>query len=227
MIDKVNVAFARLQFGGFVTGGLCDWWHETLVKAKADPRIDRVLKIKGECFPTQVTRNQIIEQAQQNKVDFVVMVDHDMIPDANWWDVAFTFAYQYRKSYKEPCIVAAPCCANDGKVVVCRCEYVEADGQTKLRMKHFTAEEVQQLTGVGEVALVPTGLSLWDVQAFDRLEKPYYFFKLNDDETKCEWTEDYVCAVNMLNAGVRQFVTWDNWAGHYKPVVLGKPSIKG
>src|SRR3972149_2894222 len=87
---KLSLMFAFFPYNGTSTGTsigfpVMAWWGETLLKLRTDPRfVNRVQYVEvwsKADTPITMTRNKAVRDAQQRKVDVLVMVDSDMHPD--------------------------------------------------------------------------------------------------------------------------------------------------
>ena len=80
-MPKYRIFIARFP-GEFHENPDCtNWLVNTIVQAKQDPRIEKVMSWYRSDTPITMTRNMAIEVAREVKADFVVMVDSDMKPD--------------------------------------------------------------------------------------------------------------------------------------------------
>lgn len=104
------------------------------------------------------------------------------------------------------------------------------------KLKMFGRQEAAMLTGVGPCAAQPTGCIAMDMRLFEMAEPDpingkgwfYYEFK-NGHHAKKDSTEDVTCTRDMAMIVQKKLgynpllCAWDCWAGHVKPVIVGKP----
>jgi hypothetical protein len=178
-----------------------DWYIETLLKAKADPRISDIFHWRRGDTPVPMLRNLAVEAAQLYGVDLLLIMDSDMNPDAYlhtnsrkigiepaakaFWESSLEFVL----SSKEPCVVAAPYCGPGRyqNVYVFQWSTLRNDDSaSNLKLEMFTREEAARRGGIEEVAAVPTGLCLIDMRIFRNLPVPYFYYEWNGDGLKCE-----------------------------------------
>lgn len=239
---KFNLFIARFPYGRREDPDVTDWLVSTVLKAKADPRIGDVKQKYFDDTPVTMTRNLAVELARREKSDFLLMLDSDMSFDCElesdsrarpFWDTAFDFAVNHYE--KGPCVVGAPYCGPPPheRVYVFRWALRESGiDETLPRLEAFGREEAAQRTGFEEVAALPTGLILYDLRAFDKIETPYFYYSYVDQtESKKMGTEDILNTRNLSLNGVPQYVNWYAWAGHWKmkkvrkPVVIAKEDV--
>ena len=85
--------------------------------------------------------------------------------------------------------------------------------------------------GIQEVAALPTGLILIDMQAIQKFtehhDPPFFYYEYDTDkQTKKASTEDVTFTRDLSLAGIKQYCNWDAWAGHWKrELVYGPPKI--
>ena len=236
-----RVLFARFPFGRADDPDTTDWLVETVLKAKADPRVAEVLHWRIDDTPITLGRNRCLEAAKRAGADLVVMVDSDMKPDAYlasnpnrlgadplarpFWDTSFDFWWRH----DGPCLVAAPYCGPPPheNVYVFRWATYESDNpNTDLRLEQYPREEAAQRHGIEEAAALPTGLILIDLRALDTIKPPYFRYEWTDrTESEKASTEDVVFTRDISLAGVPNYVTWGSWAGHWKRKCVGRPAL--
>jgi hypothetical protein len=111
------------------------------------------------------------------------------------------------------------------------------------QLQMYGREEVEQFTGIQDVAALPTGLIMYDMRVFDLWPVPYFEYQWSGDGLPCErcgerkpgprakksGTEDVVLTRNISLIGQRKLgynpckCNWDAWAGHWKPKLVRKP----
>lgn len=111
-----------------------------------------------------------------------------------------------------------------------------ADSRVKLAM--VERREAALLTGVGSCAAQPTGCIAIDMRLFALMEpdlengKGWFYYEYTDGrQAKKASTEDVTFSRDASMIVHRKLgynpllVAWDCWAGHVKPVTIGKPAI--
>lgn len=136
-----------------------------------------------------LSRNRAVEMARELKADYLMFMDSDMSFPAD----ALTRLLQIQQEFN---------CEVSG------CNYVMR--QTPFRSLVYGLEE--QITGVAEVAKLPTGLMLIDMKVFDRLVRPYFRFPVQEEAEGVEpkmGGEDYYFCDTVRAAGGRIFMDTD------------------
>ncbi len=233
-MSKHSVFVARFPYKGDEKSTVTDWLVETVLKMKADPTVGDIFQKAFDDTPITMTRNAACLAAREAGADYLLMVDNDMAPDIDkglpgfvpFWDAAWPFA-----KARGDAIVAAPYCGPPPN----ECVYVfhwhqdqtgAADPGFALRM--IDREYASTLTGVREVAALPTGLLLLPVAALSRLPLPWFAYEWKDrHEAQKASTEDVYFTRNASLAGVKCYCAWDSWAGHHKGKLVGKPQPLG
>lgn len=244
--SPLKLMFARFPGGGMDAADVTDWLVGAVIAAKSEPRISEVLNFRITDTPITMGRNACIEAAKKSGVDFLVMVDNDMKPDAYlpanphkllpdptarpFFESSFEFAYQQRKLGK-PCIIGAPYCGPPPfeNVYVFQWsdwETGEPTDTADIRLEQFTREEAAKLHGIQQVAALPTGLIIIDMQAIPHTDPPYFYYEWEDEtESKKASTEDVTFTRDLGLNGVPQFCNWDAWCGHWKKKCVGRPIL--
>jgi hypothetical protein len=236
------------------------WLVKTVIACKDDPNLDGQ-SVYEDLVDTPITmsRNRAVEIAQRNQCDLVLMVDSDMAPDLYvetdkrarpFWPTAFEF---FRKHYdKGPCVIGAPYCGppphptlgGSENVYVFQWRNIETGTENDdWSLEQFSREEAAKRAGFEDVAALPTGLVLFDMRAFDLIDKPYFYYEYEGageecphchqrargpESRKCS-TEDVTVTRDIsMNCLIKNgynplYVAWDSWAGHHKPKCVGKP----
>lgn len=243
---KVKLMICRFPGGYSENPDVTDWLVQTVCLMKADERIDdEIINFRRTDTPITMTRNLAIEEAVKREVDFVVMVDNDMKPDAYhesnsnaisfdpnaklFWQSSFDFAYQMKKQGM-PCCIAAPYCGPPPVENVYVFEWANRESDTadegEVRLEQFTRESTRHLCGIQEVAALPTGLILIDMEGIKRLTPPYFYYEYGTEyETNKASTEDVAFTRDLSMVGVKQYCNWDAWAGHWKMKCVGRPLL--
>jgi hypothetical protein len=201
-----------------------------------DPRIHTLFTWQKDDTPITMSRNAAIEAAKECGADFVLMVDSDMCPDTPvaygiaqpFWKSSFDFALAQRAAGK-PCCVGAPYCGPPPheNIYVFLWRNVESncpDSVRNMALCQYTRDDAARMTGIREVAALPTGLIIIDMQGMKRIAPPYFYYEFNEPlQSKKQSTEDVTFTRDLSIRGVPQFCNWDAWAGHWKWKCVGKP----
>lgn len=245
---KLNVMIARYPYAGNSGYGseipdIGDWLVETVLEMKEDPRVGEVIPWRKADTPIPAVRNESVMVAKQNGCDLLLMIDSDNVPDYElkrgdttakpFWKTAFDHLYQHYD--KGPCVVGAPYCGPPPheNVYVFQVSNRESEhAGVDFQVDQFSRHQAAERTGIERVAALPTGLILFDLRVFDYLPPPWFYYEWSD---KYQWkkasTEDVTATRDLwFHAHLAQqpfplYVTWDCWAGHVKPKVVGKPQI--
>lgn len=244
---KVNVFFAFFPYGG--NGGISSehpsirtWFARTVQACQRDERVGQIFDRDFSDTPITMTRNAAVREAKMVGADFLVMCDSDQHPDRHlglpgarpFWESSFEFAYERRRKDLVT-IVGAPYCGPPPteNVYVFRWSRWETDSATPdFRLEQYGREETVALSGIRECAALPTGLILFDLNAFDLVKPPYFYYEYTDEyETEKASTED-VTATRDLSIVCQErhgyspvFCNWDAWAGHWKPKCVERPRL--
>jgi hypothetical protein len=228
----LDVAVARFPYMNQEHPAVGSWLARTLLALDRHPRVRGVFEKAYNDTPVTMTRNQAVAEALAAGCRFLVLVDSDMVPDLpgseKFLPAALDFAIQHA-DHTGPCVVGAPYCGPPPE----ECVYVfqwerhnqgRADPSFSLQMIH--RDDAARRGGYEEVAALPTGLMLIDLEGVRRLPEgePWFDYEWADARrTRKASTEDVYFTRNLSLAGVKNYVAWDCWAGHVKQVVVGKP----
>ena len=243
---QFKVMIARFPFLASEHPDVTEWFAETVMKAKADPRISEVITRSYNDTPITMTRNLALKDALDNGVDFVTMVDSDMKPDAYlasnpnklgtmprakpFWESSLSFMLDHRQAGLGPSMVAAPYGGPPPfenvyvfQWINIQSDHPEPDG----KLEAISREEAARWTGILEVGALPTGLCMIDTGALSRLPPPWFEYEYADPpfNTRKATTEDVFFTRNMSLAGMPVYCNWDAWAGHWKRKCVGVPRV--
>lgn len=227
-MSKHTVMFARFPFGNQECPDSSDWLVRSILKAKADERIGDILHARIDDTPITMSRNRVVVAAIQRKVDYLVMIDSDMKPDCEpdgklFWDSSWEFMMQQR----EPCVIAAPYCGpppHENVYVFQWGNKMNRAANPDFTLDQFTREHAAQMSGITEVAALPTGLMILDMRAIEKLKPPFFYYEWKDGfETEKASTEDVTFTRDLSMVGVKCFCNWDAWAGHWKRHLVRRP----
>jgi hypothetical protein len=222
---------AQFPGGGVTTMHTSPWLLETYAKMRDDPRIGvgNVMLWQVADTPITMTRNKCLVVAEQQGVDFVLMLDNDMHFDLPYgdakpfWDEAFPFAI----NHPGPCVIGAPYCGPppNENVYVFRFENTQSDDPNpNFLLRPYDRHHAATLHGIQRVAALPTGLMLIDMRAVKVLPHPRFYYEWTDTtHSEKASTEDVTFSRDLTYAGVPLYCTWDSWAGHIKPKMVAKP----
>lgn len=243
---RYKLFIARFPYGGLEESDLADWLVTNVCAMKQHPLCDpEIQSQKFNDTPITMTRNRAIEIARLCGADFLLMLDSDNAPDmclpsnpnrsrllessqmVPFLPTAFTFLVKQREA-GTPAVIGAPYCGPSPE----QCVYVfqwctKSSGINPLiSLEMIPREEAAKLRGIREVAALPTGVILFDMQAFDKVEPPYTFYEWSDHrELQKASTEDVACTRDLSLAGVKQYCHWSAWAGHWKRELVGPPAL--
>jgi hypothetical protein len=243
-MSGVRVMVARFPFGRSENPAIADWLVETVVKMKADERIGEIIPWRLDDTPITMGRNRCIEWALASEIDFLLLIDNDMEPDAHlrggmsplpvhpeakpFWDTSFDFLLAKRRA-SELAVVAAPYCGPPPheNVYIFHWSTLESDNDAApFSLGQYSREHADAMRGIQEVAALPTGLMLLDMEGVKRLEPPYFYYEWPDERAQEKAsTEDVTFTRDLSLQGVSQYCNWDAWAGHWKRKCVGRPVI--
>jgi hypothetical protein len=240
-----RLMIARFPYMRIEDPDVTDWLVTTVIAAREDKRIlSPIVRYRRVDTPIPMCRNQAACAAIEQEVDFLLMVDSDMSPDAYlpgnpyalgqsttakpFWHSSFDFAVQMRKQ-GTPCMIAAPYCGPPPheNVYVFRWTTLQGDHPNiDHALSQFTREDAAERRGIERVAALPTGIILVDVQSLKKLKSPYFYYEWTDSrETDKASTEDVTFTRDPGLLDVPIFCNWDAWAGHWKDKCVGKPTV--
>ena len=256
---QLKVMIATFSYGG--NGGFASthpdvmkWLLETVPKIKADPRVEMVCHADLVDTPITMTRNLAVQEAQRQGIDVLLMIDSDQAPDYlvgidpnahPFWDTSFDFLCKHYE--RGPCVIGSPYCGPPAVTENCYVfrwiDFVTDDPNANHKLEAYSRAEAANLAGIQECAALPTGLILFDMRAFDLVERPYFYYEWADEGKQCEHcgqkkpgpqaqkhsTEDVTATRDISFHGMLKldynplFCNWSAWAGHWKPKCVGKP----
>jgi hypothetical protein len=245
---KMKLYFAFFPYSG--SGGVSSqhpsiqrWFVRTMLEAKKDERIAEIYDEDLSETPITMTRNRAVQNARKVGADVLIMCDSDQWPDLYhgqdplakpFFPSSFDFLYK-RRIEGHPVVVGAPYCGppNQELVYVFKWANWQTDHpNVDMRLEMFTREEAAVRSGIEEVAALPTGLIMFDMQVFDTIDPPYFYYEYTDAfEQEKASTEDVTCTRDLALHGVKAYgrspihCNWDSWAGHMKPKCVGKPKL--
>lgn len=239
---KFSVMFTRFPGNNSDHPDTTDWLVETVMKAKADPRISDVFRWRKTDTPIPMVRNQAVLQAKRAGADYLVMIDNDMKVDAflksnphrmgedanakPFWDSTLDWMLAHRDV---PGVVGAPYCGPppiENVYVFYWRHQQENHPEVDMILSQYAREEVANRSGIEEVGALPTGLVMIDMRVFNYLEPAWFYYEWTDKyESEKASTEDVTFTRDLSLQGMPCWCNWDSWAGHWKPKCVGRPTV--
>lgn len=235
--EKVDVIVCVFTYNSFCHVDLLTYTHMVTQQLQNHPRVGMVKIASSHGYPTDRVRNAVLKEAHKCGYHFALMLDDDMKPDLLLSDpkagaVPFApTAIDFALAHDGPCFVGAPYCAGPPyqEVVVMknRERFPDQPDKSGHALDKYTRDEAAGMSGVGEVAALPTGCLLVDTRVTQILPPPWFSYEYADPpyNTALASTEDVVFTRNAHWCGVRQFCTWSSWSGHWKRLLTGKPRV--
>ncbi len=240
---KRSLLICTFNYGGHADQSVIDYLLDLQTESDQHPAFgkERTFRLNFNTTPLDMARNRAVVNAEANNVDYLMMIDSDMFPDLHIDPSGkpikevpnakpfFTSSINWMMDNPEPTVVAAPYC---GPPPVENC-YVFRWGAKQshcpppnFRVEQYGREEAAGMTGITEVAALPTGVMLIDMRVFKNWSHPRFYYEFTDK--RCidkASTEDVTFSRDMLALGFKCYCNWDAWAGHNKTKVVGKPLI--
>ncbi len=226
---------------------IASWLADTKAEFDADERVSVFDHVVYSDTPITMTRNLSVVEARRDGVDVLVMVDSDQFPDyhldrpGSKRFMPSSFNYLYERYERGPNVVLAPYCMGPPKQVVAVFDWAnwtDEHPDQDMRLVKFGRKEAAKFGGIQECAAGPTGLSMFDMRIFDITEpadikedwKGWFYYEYTN-KYACEKgsTEDVAATRDMSLMGIEALgynpmhCNWDAWAGHWKPLCVGKP----
>ena len=246
MPKPVSVMITRFPGGGFERADTTDWLVQTILSMKKDPRIDpeKISKWRIADTPITMGRNHAVKKAEEEGVDFLVMIDADMAPDAYhasntsrlaldphaklFWDSSFDFAYDQRYKHDAPCMVATPYCGPSPheNIYIFHWENKESGHpiDQDMSLEQYSRRHASEMHGIVECGALPTGLILIDMLTVKGAPEPLFYYEWTDkSEIRKASTEDVTFTRDACLRGFPVFCNWDAWCGHWKWKCVGRP----
>ena len=245
---QFRVGLVVFSYGGMVRDDLLLWFADVYGRLLADDRVHSIAKWKVNETPTDMARNKAVQEAKEFKVDYLLMLDNDMMndlylvapahqysayspPPANqvveFWKSSWNFILERRRE-RALAAVAAPYCGPPPNELVYVNEFKNLESHPvdpQFHLGTIGREDASRRRGFEKVASTPTGCLLIDMRCFDLIQPPYFHYEYEDATcSKKISTEDTVCTRNLVMAGAEMWVNWEAWSGHWKEKLVGKPS---
>lgn len=251
---KLRVRVALFCFAGngqysAITPHIASWLAETQSEFDKDERVEFFDHAIYSDTPITMTRNLAVVEARKDKVDVLVMVDSDQYPDFHqdrpnakpFMPTSFDFIYQ--RYERGPHVVVAPYCGAPPTQVVFVFQWAnwtDDNMEQDMRLVKYGRNQAAQMAGIQECAAGPTGLCMFDMRAFELTEpnpsersesRGWFYYEYTDRfASQKASTEDVTATRDISLLGCRllgynpMYCNWDAWAGHWKPICVGKPN---
>lgn len=229
---------------------IATWLTESIATLKTDERVEMADYVIYSDTPITMTRNLAVVEGRRDNVDVLVMVDSDQNPD---WHIdrpnakpfiPSSFDFIYERYDRGPHVVMAPYCGGPPQQVVFVFQWsnwTDDHPDQDMRLTKYGRKTASQMGGIQECAAGPTGLSMFDMRIFDVTEPPdsendstwkgwFYYEYTNKYACAKGSTEDVTATRDMSLMGCQKlgynpvYCNWDAWAGHWKPLCVGKPT---
>lgn len=236
MEQKFRLMLARFPYGGEERHEIANWVAAATGWAARNDFVSAFLLWEINDTPITMCRNQAVEEAIRQKVDFLVMLDSDMVPDINkakpFLPTAFEFAVGRYAS--APTIVAAPYCTAPPDQLPTMGRWRTFRDGFPVKADLYTREEAANFTGITAVPFLGTGLMLIDMRVFTgfgglTLPMPWFEYEWTTAARSAKaTTEDMYFTRNVATLFAKigldvNHVAWDCWAYHVKKSFIGKP----
>lgn len=209
----LDVLIARIARGKWERSEVGTWLAQCYCDALTGRvKIGRLIHELVDAEPTSVARNAAVRVARRESFDVLFMVDADMVPAGGF----FMHALRFLKDATGAVIIGSPYC---GVPPACDVQVMKPG-----TFERYTRDEAKALTGNTAVGAIGTGLLAFNVAAFDKLSPPYFDYEYPDERRETvSRTEDVSFTRRLTEAGGRVFAAWDEWSGHAKEAIVGKP----
>jgi len=221
-MPKYRVMVGRPCSSGSHRAEIGNWLIEVATVSVGHPRIEDVVHVPIQQCGTDIARNRLVAAARKHAIDVLYMVDDDHRIPEGWFLAAFDFL----TAHSGPAVIGCPyvCAPPEEEVQVF--EWASKESRcagTPWGIARVGREDAARRKGIERVDNIGTGCIAYRVDAFDRVEPPYYAYSYNADHTAHVETEDCYCHRHLAAAGVPIFCAWDYWLDHYKLKRCEKP----
>jgi hypothetical protein len=236
-VNKPTILLARMVYGGYERADLGTWLTAASVKLAVEGfqangkrhQIGNVLHTTVDHQPVYKARNMVIKYAQLYGADYVVMVDHDVIPPLDFVEKALA-VFLEQDRFSKIGVVVSPTLIQNGKNTNCFRYDSHAYGFGVLRYVPITAQEGSMMSGLHKVDAAGTGAIMIDCAVFKKFMDHYgpeacFFDHEYSDHTKSEIAtgEDVFFTRSVDQMGVDVVADFDCWSKHYKTYCYEKP----
>lgn len=227
-MPKNRIAVARMVFGGWERFEIGNWMIEVAISGYLRQDILETIHWPRQVFPVDVARNQIVKEALKREVDYLFMVDADCGPPRGWYDATLNFLV----AHHGPAAVVCPYAGMDGDPMVFK--WTTNNHRPPIEhaaMKRMTRDECGRLTGFRPLADFGCHLVGYSMEAFRRVDPPWYSMTTSPDGCSLIGGEDSNCHQRLALKGTKLYGAFDFWAEHWKedprgrPIVIAKESI--
>lgn len=244
-MPRYKVLIAQFPFGNQTHIDTAMWVTDVVLAMRDDKRIGRgnVHLANINDTPVSMSRNRALVQAEENDIDFVLMVDSDMRPDCRlqsgatkqpegvrpFWQSSWEFLLEHKRT-SGPAVVAAPYCGPPPheNVYVFQWENFRSDNPSPdFSIAQYTRSEAMRMRGIRRAASLPTGVTLIDMEAVRPMRHPRFYYEWTDHRaTHKASTEDVVFYRDLaMRYKVPAYCNWDAWAIHHKSVAVQPPTF--
>jgi glycosyltransferase involved in cell wall biosynthesis len=238
---KRSLLITTFNYGGRADQSLIDYMIDLNMETGNHPAFgfDRVYRLNFNTTPLHMARNRAVVNAEENGIDYLMMLDSDMAPDLHIDHTGkpikeypnakpfFTSSINWMLDRPEPTVVAAPYCGPPPRenMYVFRWGAKQSDCPgPNFSVDQYSREEAAGITGIKEVAALPTGVILIDMRVFKNWSHPRFYYEYTDERcVEKASTEDVTFSRDTLALGYKAYCNWDAWAGHNKFKCVGKP----
>lgn len=155
--EKVSILIARLSYNGLERVEIANWLAQTVLALDKHPRVGNVFHKPLMGYPTPRVRNQALTLCRMKRIDFLVMIDDDMVPDVHSPNRAVSYGNQsddpvraaamtdplpvmrdqqnflpsaldFALEHPGPCVIGAPYCAGPPEERVLVSRFREKEG---------------------------------------------------------------------------------------------------
>lgn len=231
MAGQKSLMIAQFPGGGSTRQEVANYVARLTAQLETDKRFHRVDMWFRNNTPITMTRNESLLVAERARVDYVLMIDNDMLPDLYLGHENakpfFHSSLDFMLAHRGPCVVAAPYCGPPPHECCYIFQWVNHQGDNPnpdFAIEMVPRHQAAMMSGIHPAAALPTGLILIDMRAVERLPHPRFYYEWKDEtESEKASTEDVTFTRDLTCAGVPIYCNWDAWAGHFKDKLVAKP----
>lgn len=229
-----RVALVTFPWKGIISWQTSAWCVKVSLEMLKDKRISSVYLNyhEGNC-PISMLRNLAVKAAMNERCDYILMIDYDMVPDPPgfkpFWKTAWEFTMQRRATeevdFLLPPTIAAPYFSNsEGHFQAYEWNQSCQPGDEDLVL--IDKQDALSRRGMGTVVAAQTGLILYDMRVFWYMPKPWFAYEWKDPvEEKVNLADDFYQTRNLTLTGFPVYIAWDCWSAHLKPSYVVRPAI--
>ena len=229
-----KVGIANFPWKGVMSWQTSAWCIKLVLKLMNDDRIREIYTNyhEGNC-PIHMLRDIAVKSAMNERCDYLLMIDNDMIPDPKlpksqpFWKTAWEFTMD-RRSREErekimPATIASPYFADSaGSFLAYDWNPIPNDEGEDLVL--IAKEDALSRRGLGTVVAAQTGLIFYDMRVFWYMPKPWFTYEWKDSEHQIvNLADDFYQTRNLTLAGLPVYMAWDCWSAHLKTSCVTRP----